>query len=84
MVTENKSKDIKSMTVEILKAHSCLTANELKGFIYRTFGENLSPNSISGNLRALVSAGYVGKSLSPNNGKTAYWLTDYGKEHYSK
>ena len=74
----------KNMAVEILKAHSCLTANELKGFIFRTFGENLSPNSISGNMRALVSAGWVGKSQSPNNGKTVYWLTEYGEEHFVK
>lgn len=74
----------KEMAVKILKAHSCLTATELKGFIYRTFGENLSPNSISGNLRALVSAGWVGKSPSPTNGKTVYWLTDFGEDHFAK
>ena len=76
--------DTKTMTVSILKSHSCLTANELKGFIYRTFGENLTPSSISGSMRPLLSAGYIGKGVSPNNGKTVYWLTDYGKDHFAK
>ena len=74
----------KDMIVSILQKHSCLTSFELKGFIYRTFGENLTPSSISGNMRSFISAGYIGKSISPNNGKTVYWLTDCGKEHFAK
>ena len=72
----------KVMIIKVLAEHPCLNSFEVKGFIHRTFGETITPQSISGMLRPLVSAGYVGKSAA--TGKTVYWLTDIGKEKLVK
>ena len=66
------------MITEILREHPCLTSFEIKGFVFRKYGEIISPQSASGTLRPLVAKGQVGKSNL--TGKMVYWLTDYGKE----
>lgn len=73
----------KEMALEVLKQHSCLTGFEIKGFIHRWYNVDVSPQSISGLLRPLVSKGYIGKCAGPN-GKMAYWISDYGKEKMFK
>jgi len=72
----------KDMIVKVLDEHPCLNSFEIKGFIYRKYNEVVTPQSISGTLRPLVSAGYVGKSGAA--GKMVYWLTDFGKEKLFK
>lgn len=69
----------KEMVIDILKTYSCLTSFQIKGQIYRKFGELLSPSSISGIMRPLISAGYAANSKD-DHGKTVYWLTSIGKE----
>lgn len=71
--------DTREMALEILKNHPCLTGYEIKGFIHREFNKDVSPQSITGLLRPLVSRGVIGKAPGPN-GKMAYWITDFGKE----
>lgn len=66
------------MIVNVLHEHPCLNSFEIKGFVYRKYGENISPQSAAGTLRPLVAKGQVGKSNL--TGKMVYWLTDYGKE----
>lgn len=71
----------KEMIIEVLKKHSCLNSVEIKAFIHRWYNVDITPQSISGSLRPLVSQAYVGKYPSPS-GKMAYWLTDLGKEKF--
>ena len=72
----------KEMIVKVLNEHSCLNSNEIKGFIHRWYNIDLTPQSISGTLRPLVSRGLVGKSNAA--GKTVYWLSDFGKKELCK
>lgn len=65
------------MIVNVLHEHPCLNSFEIKGFVYRKYGENISPQSASGTLRPLVAQGKVGKSNA--TGKMVYWLTEYGE-----
>lgn len=65
------------MIVSVLHEHPCLSGNEIKGFVYRKYGELISAQSASGTLRPLVSQGKVGKSNL--TGKMVYWLTDFGE-----
>lgn len=74
----------KEMVIDVLKNYSCVTSFQIKGFIYRKFGESIAPQTAAGILRPLVSQGFVGKSPDPASGKMAYWLTDFGKEHFNK
>ena len=74
----------KEMIIDVLKDCGCQNSTQIKGAIYRKFGENISPQSISGNLRTLISIGYAAKSPDPTNNKMVYWLTDYGKEKLGK
>ena len=62
------------MITEVLREHPCLNSNEIKGFIYRKYGESISAQSVAGTLRPLVMQGKVGKSNS--TGKMVYWLND--------
>ena len=62
----------KEMIVKVLTEHPCLTGNEIKGFVNRMFGENISAQSAAGTLRPLIAQGKVGKSYA--TGKTVYWL----------
>lgn len=70
----------KEMIIDILKDHSCLTAQEIKGFINRKYNIIISNQSISGVLRPVIAAGHVEKGISPYNNKSVYWLTSFGKE----
>lgn len=61
----------KEIVLQMLDRYSCVTANQLSGFIKRTTGEDMSPASVGGQLRSLVNQGKVGKSNL--TGKTVYW-----------
>lgn len=66
-------------TVEMIRAiltkHSCLTANEIRGFIYRQYNEHITNSAIAGTIRPLVSKGIVSKSAN-EHGHTVYWLAE--------
>ena len=70
----------KEMIIDILKDHSCLTAQEIKGFVNRKYNVIISNQSISGALRPVIAAGHAEKGISPYNNKSVYWLTSFGKE----
>lgn len=72
--------DKKKMILEILNKYGCSNAFQIKGLIYRTYGEIIPESSISGQMRSLVSKGIVSKGYDAN-GKTAYWLSPFGKEY---
>ena len=65
------------MVLEVLKQHSCLTGFEIKGYVYRMFGEQISAQSAAGVLRTPIAQGKVGKDAS--SGKTVYWLANVMK-----
>lgn len=68
--------------VGVLKNFSCLNSAEISRFIKRKFNETVSPSGVAGSLRALIANGYAASSRD-GDGKTVYWLTDYGKEKLS-
>ena len=59
--------------MEVLKINSCLNSKQISAMIYRRYGERVTPQSISGNLRSLVSKGKAGYS-NCGNGSKVYWL----------
>lgn len=61
------------LVIKTLKEHSCLSAKQISAFIYHNYGINKTPQSISGNLRSLVSKGKAGYS-NCGNGSKVYWL----------
>ena len=61
------------MVMKVLETTGCLTANEIKGFIYRRFGENISANSAAAAMRALLKQGKAGVSQN-EKGQKVYWL----------
>ena len=68
----------KEMIYNVLKECGCSNTFQIKGMVFRTYGEHISEASISGQLRGLVAKGIAAKS--PNGyGKMVYWITDYGK-----
>lgn len=71
--------DKKKMIMEVLNKYGCSNTFQIKGLIYRTYGEIISESSISGQIRSLVSKGFVAKGYDANR-KTVYWLTSFGKE----
>lgn len=73
----------KEMVIEILKHHSCQTAFQIKGCIYRKFNENVTPQAVSGVMRPLIACGWAEKG-NRSDGKMVYWLTDFGKEKLFK
>lgn len=64
-----------TMITNVLHEHPCLNSNEIKGFVYRTYGEIISAQSIAGMLRPLVAQGKVGKDN--HTGKMVYWMNDH-------
>lgn len=68
----------KEMIIDILKTTGCLTAKQIQSFILRKYNENITPASVSGNLRPFIERGYVGHSKNMSN-HTVYWLN---KETY--
>ena len=69
----------KEMVISVLMDHDCLTGFQMKGFVYRKFGENITPQSATGILRPLIAKGYATGSPGAD-GKMVYWLTDIGKQ----
>lgn len=68
----------KQMIYNVLKDYGCSNTFQIKGMVFRAYGEHISEASISGQLRSLVAKGIAAKS--PNGaGKMVYWITDYGK-----
>ena len=63
-----------TMITNVLHEHPCLNSNEIKGFVYRQYGETISAQSIAGMLRPLVAQGKVGKDN--HTGKMVYWMND--------
>lgn len=69
----------KEMIVEVLMEHSCLTTQEIKGFVNRKHNVIISNQSIAGTMKPIVAAGLAEKGISPANNKTVYWLTKAGE-----
>lgn len=65
----------KEIVVDTLKRYRCVSASQLSGWIKKTHNVDMSPSSVSGILRGLVSRGLVGKS-NCGNGKTVYWVIE--------
>lgn len=63
----------KEMIEGVLTDHSCLTAKEIANFIYRFYGEHITPASVSGSIRSMYAQGKVAKDQSLKG--TVYWLT---------
>lgn len=72
--------DKKKMIMEVLNKYGCSNTFQIKGLIYRIYGEIISESSISGQMRPLVSKGLVSKGYDGNH-KTVYWLSSFGKEN---
>ena len=68
------------MIESVLQDHSCLTANEIAGYIYRQYGEHISPSSVSGSIRTLYSQGKADRGKGVK-GNTVYWLADKSNEN---
>ena len=64
---------IKDMVYDVLQEKGTLSAFEIKGFVYRKYGENISTQSAAGLLRGLVNQGKVARSRDGNN-RTVYWI----------
>ena len=73
-------KDKKEMIMEILNKYGCSNAFQIKGLIYRTYGEFISERSIAGQMRTLVAKGLVSKGYDADR-KAIYWLSPFGKEN---
>lgn len=73
-------KDKKEMIMEVLNKYGCSNAFQIKGLIYRTYGEIISESSIYGQMRSLISKGLASKGYDGNH-KTVYWLSSFGKEN---
>ena len=65
----------KESVLDTLKKYKCGSASQLSGWIKKTHDVDMSPSSVSGVLRGLVSHGLVGKS-NCGNGKTIYWVIE--------
>ena len=63
----------KEVIVEILKAHSCLTAKEIANFAIRKHNERMTPAQVTGVLRPMRAKAQVATSVDAN-GSTVYWL----------
>lgn len=65
----------RELITKVLTDHPCLTANEIQGFAYRTYGERITPSSASGQLRSMIREGKAASSKNCNN-KTVYWMVN--------
>lgn len=65
----------KEIVIDTLKKYKSVSASQLSGWIKKTHDVDMSPSSVSGVLRGLVSHGLVGKS-NCGNGKTVYWVIE--------
>lgn len=65
----------KEIVIDTLKKYKCVSASQLSGWIKKAHDVDMSPSSVSGVLRGLVSRGLVGKS-NCGNGKIVYWVIE--------
>lgn len=68
----------KDVILQVLSAHSCLTAMEVRQFAKRLCNYDITPQAVAGAMRPLIAAGLAASGNRPDNGKTVYWLN---KEH---
>lgn len=68
----------KDVILQVLSAHSCLTAMEMRQFAKRLYNYDITPQTVAGAMRPLIAAGLAASGIRPDNGKTVYWLN---KEH---
>lgn len=62
------------VVVNVLMAHSCLSALEVKQFAKRMYDYDITPQAVGGVMRRLISRGYAASGKSPYTGKAVYWL----------
>lgn len=60
------------IVLEALTNYGSSSAKQLSAYIKRTYNEDISPASVSGQLRRPVNEGKVGKSNL--TGTTVYWV----------
>lgn len=65
--------DKREMIIEALTNYGATTAKGLSCYINRTYGETITPASVSGTLRSLVSHG-IASSSKCGNTQTTYWM----------
>lgn len=63
----------REMVIKVLKTCGTSTAKQISAFAKRKFDYDITPASVSGSLRWLVSRGLAGSSKDENN-QTRYWL----------
>lgn len=64
----------KDVILQVLSAHSCLTAMEVRQFAKRLYNYDITPRAVAGVMRPLIAAGLAASGIRPDNGKTVYWL----------
>lgn len=64
----------KDVILQVLSAHSCLTAMEMRQFAKRLYNYDITPQAVAGAMRPLIAAGLAASDKHPSNGKTVYWL----------
>lgn len=64
----------KDVILQVLSAHSCLTAMEMRQFAKRLYNYDITPQAVAGVMRPLIAAGLAASGIRPDNGKTVYWL----------
>ncbi len=74
---------IKDMVISVLADCGCQNSYQIKGSIYRKFGEVVTQSAITGAIRTLYNQSLATRSAD-GSGKMVYWLTDYGKEKLIK
>ena len=65
------------MILEILTNHSCLTSKEIANFVWRKYGESITPQYAASVVRKLYNQGLAGKGTNANH-MTVYWLNGTG------
>lgn len=60
------------IVLEALSTYGSSSAKQLSAYIKRTYNEDISPSSVSGQLRRPVNEGKVSKSNL--TGTTVYWI----------
>lgn len=65
----------KDVILQVLSAHSCLTAMEMRQFAKRLYNYDITPQAVAGVMRPLITAGLAASGIRPDNGKTVYWLS---------
>lgn len=64
----------KDVILQVLSAHSCLTAMEVRQFAKRLCNYDITPQAVAGTMKPLIAAGLAANDKHPSNGKTVYWL----------